>query len=73
MVTVRLKRVDGNQFALSVADHGAGLPEGYDPQSSRGLGMKVVLAQVRQLDGRLAFGNAEKGLGARFTVFFPSV
>ncbi len=68
-IVLTLRR-EGDGFALSVSDHGAGLPEGYDPKRSRGLGMKVVLAQVKQLGGTLSFGAADGG-GAKFVVTFP--
>jgi two-component sensor histidine kinase len=60
----------GDGFALTVSDDGPGLPDNFDPAASRGLGMKVVTALARQLDGTLAFGRAEGGRGATFTAAF---
>jgi two-component sensor histidine kinase len=69
-IDLRLKRAPAG-FALSVADHGPGLPGAYDPKRTHGLGMKVVLAQVRQIGGKLAFGPGDNGAGAKFVVTFP--
>ena len=53
---------------VSVADHGAGLGAGFDPEGARGLGMGIVQAIVRQLGGRLLVEDHE---GARFTLVLP--
>ena len=59
-------------YALSVGDDGAGLPDGFDPVASRGLGMKIVLGQAQHLNGRVVAGPADGGKGARFTITFPA-
>jgi two-component sensor histidine kinase len=48
---------------LRVCDEGAGLPEGFDPASSKSLGMKVLMSLVRQLRGRLTVGHGDGGHG----------
>lgn len=58
--------------ALSVGDEGPGLPAGFEPARSKGLGMKIVLSQVKQIRGALDIQPGDNGLGARFTVTFPS-
>ncbi|MDB5469443.1 MAG: hypothetical protein JWR84_1003 [Caulobacter sp.] len=66
-------RVEDGARVLSVCDRGAGLPAGFDPAASRtGLGMRVIDSLVRQLGGRLAAGAAPGGVGACFTVRFPT-
>ena len=57
--------------ALSVSDEGPGLPEGFDPAKTTGLGMKIVASLVKQVGGQLAIGAASAGRGAKFTVTFP--
>lgn len=59
----------GGSLELVVADDGPGLPEGFDPARSRGLGMRLVVSMVAQLGGTLRAGNA--GEGARFEVRCP--
>jgi two-component sensor histidine kinase len=55
--------------ALSVADEGPGLPGGFKPSESKGLGMKIVTALVKQIGGALQVG-AGGGRGTRMTVTF---
>jgi two-component sensor histidine kinase len=69
-VTVSFEGSESDGYALSVSDEGSGVPEGFDPADATGLGMKVVAAQVQQLNGRLVVGHAEGSAGARFTVLF---
>lgn len=54
---------------LSVGDDGPGLPAGFDPALSKGLGMRLVRSLARQLGGRLEARNA--GGGACFTLALP--
>lgn len=70
-ITVKLEPNSPRGYALSVCNDGPALPEGFDPDASQGLGMKIIRSFVRQIDGELRFGRAEDGEGARFTVLFP--
>jgi two-component system, sensor histidine kinase PdtaS len=56
--------------SLSVSDEGPGLPAGFDPTKSKGLGMKIVLALVKQIGGELNIAAGENGRGSRFTITF---
>ena len=70
-IVVRFRHdVDGHCL-LEVFDDGRGLPAGFDPAAMSGLGMKVVGALARQLEGRLSFDNFSPLGGARFGVEFP--
>jgi two-component sensor histidine kinase len=69
-ITVRLGVNPGNGYALSVSDCGAGLPKGFDPAKSKGLGMRIVLSLVRQIGGELHFSPGDGNRGTRFTVIF---
>ena len=71
-IGVSLGHSEPGEYALSVSDEGAGLPAGYDPAATGGLGMRVISALVGQLRGRLAFGTNDGGRGAEFTVLFPA-
>ena len=71
-IRVSLRRSAPGECALSVSDQGAGLPAGYDPAATGGLGMRVISTLVGQLRGRLAFGASGHGRGAEFTVLFPA-
>lgn len=60
-------------YALSVANGGPALPEGFDPGASTGLGMRIIQSFARQIGGELRIGRGDDGQGARFTVLFPEV
>lgn len=69
-ISVRLDVNSGNGYALSVSDCGAGLPKGFDPTKSKGLGMRIVLSLVHQIGGELRVSAGDDNRGARFTVLF---
>ncbi len=70
-ITVRLEPNPGQGYALSVANDGAALPEGFDPGACKGLGMKIIRSFVKQIGGELRFGRGDKAQGAQFMVLFP--
>jgi PAS domain S-box-containing protein len=57
---------------LSVGDQGPGLPAGFEATRSKGLGMKIVLSQVKQIRGALNIQPGDNGRGTRFAVTFSS-
>ncbi|HEY0835808.1 MAG TPA: histidine kinase dimerization/phosphoacceptor domain -containing protein [Azospirillum sp.] len=68
-VEVRFQVLPGGAKRLTVADHGRGLPEGFNPARADTLGMRVVRAFAGQLRGKLcAEDNAP---GARFVLDLP--
>ena len=71
-ITVRLETTPTIGHSLSVLDDGPGLPAGFDPAESQGLGMKIIGSLVNQIAGKLQFAPGENGQGARFTVTFRS-
>jgi two-component sensor histidine kinase len=71
-ITVRFETTAPGRHSLSVLDGGPGLPTGFDPDGSKGLGMKIVRALVKQIGGELHISTGEKGRGACFTVAFSS-
>lgn len=70
-IAIRLEADSKHGYALSVANDGPALPEGFDPGASNGLGMKIIQSFVGQIDGELRIGRGDNGSGARFTVMFP--
>jgi two-component sensor histidine kinase len=48
-ITVRLETTLTVGHSLSVLDDGPGLPEGFDPTQSKGLGMKIIAKLVKQI------------------------
>jgi two-component sensor histidine kinase len=69
-ITVRLETTPIIGHSLSVSDDGPGLPEGFDPARSKGLGMKIIAALVRQIGGALHIAPGDEGHGTRFTIKF---
>jgi two-component system, sensor histidine kinase PdtaS len=69
-ISVRFETAPQGRYALSVLDDGPGLPAGFEPARSKGLGMKIVLSLVKQLGGELRVGTGDAGRGACFTVAF---
>jgi two-component sensor histidine kinase len=60
-----------NILEITVSDDGPGLPEGFEPQRQKGLGMRMVLSLVDQLDGTLVATPSPDG--ARFVISLPRV
>jgi two-component sensor histidine kinase len=60
---------DERELRVVVSDGGRGLPTGFDLQSSKGLGMQVVLLLVRQLHATLEVDPA--WAGTRFILTVP--
>jgi two-component sensor histidine kinase len=57
-------------YLLSVSNEGPGLPEGFDPICSKGLGMRVIRCFVEQIGGELRIGRGDKNERTKFTVLF---
>jgi two-component sensor histidine kinase len=69
-ITVRLEVPAGGGHVLSVCNDGSVLPQGFDPAASAGLGMKIVLALVEQIGGKLENERNGQCRGTRFAVTF---
>lgn len=66
-ITVELKNED-KMLHLRVADNGKGLPEDFEIERSKSLGMKLVDTLARQLDGSLNYGRGERGSEFRVAI-----
>ena len=62
-------RMVGEGRELVIADDGCGLPDDFDPAASKGLGMRVVLGNLRRFGGTLEAGERPGG-GTRFRITF---
>ena len=58
----------GPRYVLRVSDTGIGLPSGFDPETGKSLGMKLVRMLTDQLCGDLECHN---GVGTTFEIKFP--
>ena len=60
-------RTEADLQILTVWDNGIGLSDDFDAEETQSLGLKLVAALARQLDGQLRCEVAE---GARFSIRF---
>jgi two-component system, sensor histidine kinase PdtaS len=72
-ISVRFDTTSPGTHALSVLDDGPGLPAGFDPARSKGLGMTIVRLLVQQIGGELHVSSGDNGRGTCFTVTFCSL
>lgn len=70
-VTVDVGRT-AREIVLSIADDGAGLPNGFDVAASTSLGLTIVRALARQLDGQFAVRAAPGGGTISSLTFVPA-
>lgn len=66
-VNITFDRADA-QYVLRVSDTGVGLPDDFDPETGKSLGMKLVRMLTGQLCGELEYHN---GVGTTFEIKFP--
>ncbi len=69
-IIVRLETSPTLGHWLSVSDDGPGLPAGFDPGRSKGLGMKIISSLVKQIGGKLQITTGESGRGTCCAVTF---
>jgi two-component sensor histidine kinase len=69
-IRVRLDAEPGGGHVLAVSNRGPAMPEGYDPASSKGLGMKIVQSFARKIGGKLIFTRDDGDQGARISILF---
>lgn len=70
-ITIHIES-SATSHVMSVADDGPGLPAGFNPSHSKGLGMTIVRTLLRQIGGSLRFDSAAASRGARFSVEFAA-
>jgi two-component sensor histidine kinase len=68
-IWVSIERTGGREILISVRDEGAGLPPGFDPNKTRGLGMRIINAFAHQLNTNLKFTRLSPG--SQFELLFP--
>jgi len=63
---------DGDDLVVRVRDDGRGLPEGFDPETSDGLGLQIVRTLVTsELGGSLQMGAPGAGRGTEAVLTLP--
>ena len=61
--------IDG-RLALTISDDGVGLPDGFDPRNSQGLGFRVIRSLAGEIGARLDIDSTP--LGLRFRLVLPA-
>jgi two-component sensor histidine kinase len=69
-ILVSLKKAVDGTFELRFSDRGRGLPEGFDPDETKSLGLKVIRGTARQLGGSVEIKRLEKG--TEFLIRLPA-
>ena len=69
-ITVSLESNPGKGLRAVGSNDGQGLPEGFDPAASKGLGMRIIRSLVERIGGELRIGQGDRNQGTRFTVLF---
>ena len=67
-VEVTFQPGEPGSMQLTIEDNGTGLPEGFQIEKTRSLGLRIVQILVKQMGGHLRVSSRE---GARFEVTFP--
>lgn len=68
-ITVALAVAGKDAIVLTIGDDGVGLPQGFDINAVKSLGLQLVPLLAEQLHGELAI---ESGRGSRFSLRFPA-
>jgi two-component sensor histidine kinase len=69
-ISVHLNEHGDGPISMSVRDDGIGLPAAFDFDRTETLGLQLVQALVRQIDGRITIERRDTGAG--FNVVFPA-
>jgi two-component sensor histidine kinase len=69
VILVKVARASEKNFAVSVRDEGAGMPDAIDPRDRKGLGMRIIGSFTRQLDAAVEIRKHEPG--TEFIVSIP--
>jgi two-component sensor histidine kinase len=71
VIAVRCAQSADGGLRVEVSDNGPGLPVGFDPRTSGGLGYRLLRALSESLGAQLEFESSDKGL--RFALIIPSM
>jgi len=70
MISVRLAKIEKDSILISVRDEGAGLPAGFNPETSKRLGTRLVRALAKQLGAEVTRPLSVHGTS--FTLIIPA-
>ena len=65
-------RTIAQQIQIAISDDGVGMPDGFDPKKSKGLGMRIVSALTQQVRGKIDRLPAARGTSFVMTMPKPT-
>lgn len=71
-IVVRFETPSPHSHLISVVDDGPGLPADFKVDDSKGLGMKIIQALVKEIGGELLIVRGENQRGLHFAISFRS-
>jgi two-component sensor histidine kinase len=69
-IAISLETNPEKGYALSVSNDGPDLPEGFDPATCKGLGLRIIRSLVKRIGGEFRFAWGDQNRGTRVTVLF---
>jgi two-component sensor histidine kinase len=69
-IVVRFAREDAEMLILSCTDDGVGIPETFDWENPKSLGLRIIAILAKQVDGKLTLDRAHGG--SRFELRFAA-
>ncbi|MFZ0267368.1 sensor histidine kinase [Caulobacter sp.] len=67
-IVVAARRHPDGKLVVEVTDDGPGLPAGFEPERSEGLGLRLMHALSKQIGAQLQFESSSAGLTVRVTL-----
>ena len=67
-IDVNIARAADNRIAITVADTGRGVPDGFDPAASDSLGLRIATLFAQQLGGSFILAAGKSGAEARLSI-----
>jgi two-component sensor histidine kinase len=71
-IIVRIQTPSTNNHLISVADDGPGLPAKLSFDKGKGLGMRIIQALAKEIDGKLQIVRDDSRPAAHFAISFRS-
>jgi PAS domain S-box-containing protein len=69
-IRIRFARLDAGRMSLSCEDDGVGIPEAFDWQNARSMGLRIVNILTKQIEGELSLDRSVRG--TRFALTFDA-
>ena len=69
-LNISIKKVDNENFRLSVSDNGPGINNDFDIKKAKSLGLRLVNRLTKQIHGAISIDNND---GAKFEIIFKDI